>query len=176
MKQPVTLQTAQFETKLGSMIAIADDAGLYMLEFMEYRHLDREMASIRKTLHANIEPGESKIIDCVKAELDQYFAGNSLVFKTPVHLTGTAFQNNVWEQLQKIPAGETRSYLDLAKALHKPTAFRAVAQANGANPLVLIVPCHRVINTNGALGGYSCGLERKQWLLEHEKTMASLRQ
>jgi len=171
MQQQIILQTAQFETKLGNMIAVADDAGLYLLEFMEYRHLDRAMTSIRKKFHANIEPGESKIIDSVKAELDQYFAGNSLVFKTPVHLTGTAFQNTVWEQLQKIPAGETRSYLDLAKALHKPAAFRAVAQANGTNPLVIIVPCHRVINTNGALGGYSCGLERKQWLLEHEKSL-----
>jgi AraC family transcriptional regulator, regulatory protein of adaptative response / methylated-DNA-[protein]-cysteine methyltransferase len=77
----------------------------------------------------------------------------------------------VWKELRKIPPGETRSYLEIAKSLNAPTACRAVARANGTNPLVIIVPCHRVINSDGGLGGYGGGVARKQWLLEHEKRL-----
>ena len=82
---------------------------------------------------------------------------------------GSDFQKSVWAALRKIPPGETRSYLDTAKAVGKPTAFRAVANANGANQLAIIIPCHRVINNNGELGGYGGGISRKQWLIDHEK-------
>lgn len=90
-------------------------------------------------------------------------------FKTPIRYIGSDFQENVWEELRRIPIGETISYKGLAEKLGRSTASRAVARANGANQLSLIVPCHRVINTNGALGGYGGGLARKEWLIKHEK-------
>ena len=98
----------------------------------------------------------------------RYFAGQLKAFTTPLAPTGTPFQKRVWEELQKIPHGETRSYAAIAAAIGRPTAFRAVAQANGANRIAIVIPCHRVINTSGALGGYSSGVERKQWLLQQE--------
>ncbi len=98
-----------------------------------------------------------------------YFKGKLREFNTPIHLMGTSFQAQVWNQLLKIPYGETRSYLEQAKAIKKETAYRAVANANGANQLAIIIPCHRIINNNGKLGGYGGGTEKKKWLLEHEK-------
>lgn len=163
------LKTARLDTKLGPMMAIADENALYLLEFVDRRGLEREIESSRKKLKAAIIPGETRIIKSIESELTHYFDGKNAVFKTPLHLTGTPFQKRVWEELIKIPCGETRSYLDISKSLNKPTAFRAVAQANGANQLAIIIPCHRVINANGELGGYGGGVSRKQWLLEHER-------
>lgn len=163
------LKAAWLDTKLGPMIAIADDAGLYLLEFVDRRGLEREVLRLRKKLKVAIVPGETEIIKSIEAEITRYFVGNHFIFKTPLHFIGSPFQKKVWDELQKIPPGETRSYLNIAKKLKKPTAFRAVANANGANQLAIIVPCHRVINTNGELGGYAGGVARKQWLLEHEK-------
>ncbi len=167
------LKAAWLDTRLGPMIAIADETGLYLLEFVDRRGLEREVESLRKKLKAAIIPGETQIIKSIESEIAHYFDGKNLVFKTPIHLIGSPFQKSVWEELRKIPPGETRSYLEIAKLLKKPTAFRAVAQANGANPLAVIVPCHRVINTDGKLGGYGGGIARKQWLLGHEKKQAT---
>jgi O-6-methylguanine DNA methyltransferase len=104
----------------------------------------------------------------LQTELKAYFSGKLKRFKTPIQFVGTPFQMRVWQELENIPYGETRSYMEIAEAIGKPTAFRAVAQAIGANPLLLIVPCHRVINADGKLGGFSAGIHRKQWLLSHE--------
>ncbi|HEV7737443.1 MAG TPA: methylated-DNA--[protein]-cysteine S-methyltransferase, partial [Chlamydiales bacterium] len=112
--------------------------------------------------------GRTGLLDSLQEELAQYFAGNLQTFKTPVHFTGTPFQVRVWEELQKISYGTTISYAMLAANIGKPTAFRAVARANGANKLAIIIPCHRVIYANGALGGYSGGLARKPQLLAVE--------
>jgi AraC family transcriptional regulator, regulatory protein of adaptative response / methylated-DNA-[protein]-cysteine methyltransferase len=166
---PQILKAAWLDTRLGPMIAIADDNGLYLLEFIDRRGLEREVERLRKKLRTAIIPGETSVIKSIESELTHYFEGKDLVFNTPIHFTGSPFQKMVWERLRKIPPGETRSYLEIAKSINMPTACRAVAQANGANPLVIIVPCHRVINTNGELGGYSGGVVRKQWLLEHER-------
>lgn len=163
------LKAAWLDTKLGPMIAIADEDGLYLLEFVDRRGLEREVERLRKRMQTAIIPGETPIIKNLAAELTNYFAGKNLVFETPLHFIGSSFQKMVWEELRKIPPGETRSYSDIAKSLNKPTAFRAVAQANGANQLAIVIPCHRVINANGELGGYGGGIMRKQWLLEHEK-------
>lgn len=168
------LKATWIDTKLGPMIAIADEDGLYLLEFIDRRGLEREVESLRKKLNAAIIPGETKIIKSIESEIAQYFDGKNLVFKTPIHMNGTPFQKSVWEELRRIPVGETRSYLDIAKSINKPTAFRAVALANGANPLCIIVPCHRVINSNGELGGYGGGVARKQWLLDLEKKASGL--
>ena len=114
---------------------------------------------------------ETVAIKSIEKELKQYFSSKLLEFKTPVHLIGSEFQKSVWQALQKIQIGKTCSYADQAKAIGKPTAFRAVANANGMNPLGIIIPCHRVINTNGELGGYGGGLARKEWLLKHEREL-----
>ena len=99
----------------------------------------------------------------------QYYAGTLKEFKTPLHLLGSPFQQEVWAELRRIPPGETRSYSDIATAMNRPSSQRAVANANGANQLAIVIPCHRVIQANGEIGGYGGGVSRKQWLLNHEK-------
>ncbi|HWO54515.1 MAG TPA: trifunctional transcriptional activator/DNA repair protein Ada/methylated-DNA--[protein]-cysteine S-methyltransferase [Paenibacillus cookii] len=163
------LKAAWLDTRLGPMIAIADDEGLYLLEFVDRRGLEREMERLRQRTKCAIIPGTAEPIQRIEQELSQYFDGEFKGFKTPVHYLGTPFQTSVWDELRKILPGETRSYAELAVSVGKPSAFRAVAQANGMNQLAIIVPCHRVINSNGGLGGYGGGLTRKQWLINHEK-------
>jgi len=165
----IVLKAAWLDTKLGPMIAIADEQGLYLLEFVDRRGLENEIKRLRKKLKAAIIPGETGIIVQIETEIINYFDGKEIIFRTPIHLIGSSFQKSVWKKLQRIPPGETRSYLEVAKSIHAPTACRAVARANGSNPLAIIVPCHRVINSNGEIGGYGGGVARKQWLLEHEK-------
>lgn len=163
------LKAAWLDTKLGPMLAITDDKGLYLLEFVDRRGLESEVERLRQKTKSAIVPGQTLISKQISAELAAYFSGQSLQFNTPIQTLGTPFQKQVWEQLKLIPAGETRAYLDIAKAVKKPTSVRAVAQSNGANQLAIIIPCHRVIAANGDLTGYGGGLSRKQWLLDHEK-------
>jgi methylated-DNA-[protein]-cysteine S-methyltransferase len=105
--------------------------------------------------------------DCVE-QLRAYFAGDLKKFDLPLQQDGTAFQQHVWKELRKIPRGKTISYQQLAGKVGKPLASRAVGSANGKNQIVVVVPCHRVIAADGSLGGYGCGLWRKEWLLRHE--------
>ncbi|MGH8173444.1 MAG: methylated-DNA--[protein]-cysteine S-methyltransferase [Rhodanobacteraceae bacterium] len=107
-----------------------------------------------------------------RAQLTAYFAGKLLTFDIPIAPRGTAFQRAVWDELQRIPYGDTISYADLARRIRKPSAMRAVGAANGANPISLIVPCHRVIGADGTLTGYGGGLPAKRWLLDHERRYA----
>lgn len=102
-------------------------------------------------------------------QLNEYFAGRRREFELPLYFRGTVFQQTVWRELQKIPYGETRSYADIAIGIGNPKAVRAIGQANHRNPIMIIVPCHRVINKNGTLGGFGCGLEVKKFLLDLEK-------
>lgn len=162
------LQAYHVNTPLGLMIAIADEEALYLLEFTNRQHLEQKIEHLKLDTESNIHFGETSPIKQIQDELDEYFAGRLTEFHTPLFLSGSPFQKNVWRQLQKIPFGETRSYSDIAVAIGKPSAFRAVAQANGANNFTIIIPCHRVINKNGELGGYSAGLVRKEWLINHE--------
>lgn len=104
-------------------------------------------------------------------QLRAYFAGELHEFELPVDPVGTEFQRQVWEALQAIPYGTTVSYSELARRLRKPTATRAVGAANGANPIPIIIPCHRVIGANGSLTGFGGGLDAKRWLLEHEHAL-----
>ena len=163
------LKASWLDTKLGPMIAIANDDALYLLEFVDRRGLEREVERLRVRTKSAIIPGHTEVISLIEKELALYFEGKLLEFKTPLFLLGSAFQKQVWKALKKIPSGKTRSYADIAKAVGKPSAFRAVANANGANQLAIVIPCHRVINTNGELGGYGGGITRKQWLINHEK-------
>lgn len=164
------LKATWLNSELGAITMVADEEYLYVLDFVDHPGSEDEVEDLSKKLKATIIPGRTPIINSIESELMQYFAGKLREFKTPVRLLGTPFQKQVWEALRKIPYGKTRSYLDIARAVHNPTGFRAVAQANGANRLSIIIPCHRVINNNGKLGGYGGGLARKQWLLELEKS------
>lgn len=163
------LKTSWIDTKLGPMLAIADDHALYLLEFVDRRGLEREIERLRLKTKSAIIPGRTPPIKSIEQELNLYFDGHLTKFKTPLSLLGSPFQKSVWAALLKIPLGETRSYLDIAKEIGNPLSFRAVANANGANQFAIIIPCHRVINTNGDLGGYGGGIARKKWLLDHEK-------
>lgn len=166
------LKAAWFDTPLGPMIAIANEEELYLLEFVDRRGLEKEIEALRRKAKTAIIPGHSRPIKSIEKELELYFKGTLTEFKTPLFLLGSAFQKGVWEELIKIPPGETHSYSELAHAIGKPTACRAVARANGANQIAIVIPCHRVINTNGELGGYGGGLTRKQWLIKHEKKIS----
>lgn len=108
------------------------------------------------------------LVDEVVRQMDEYFAGDREDFEVPVHFEGTDFQCDVWRQLEPIPYGQLVSYQDIAEALERPGAVRAVGAANGQNPVAIVVPCHRVIGSNGDLTGYGGGIWRKEWLLKHE--------
>lgn len=169
MEEKTWLLTAQsIDTPLGPMTAIASEDALYVLEFSDCFKLEREIERLQKKLNSTIISGENKPIACIEKELKAYFDGTGMTFKTPFHLIGTLFQNKVWNTLSQIPYGETRSYREQAIAMQHPKAVRAVANANGANQLAIIIPCHRIINNNGTLGGYAGGIARKQWLIHHE--------
>lgn len=161
------LSATWLDGPLGPMLAVADDAELVLLEFVDGRGLETELRRLRENYA--IVPGRTEPIDSVERELREYFSGARDRFETPLALHGTPFQRSVWEQLRLLAPGETMSYTGLASAVGRPSAVRAVAQANGANQLAIVVPCHRVINASGELGGYAGGIPRKQWLLEHER-------
>ncbi len=166
------LLAAWLDTPLGPMIAIADESALHLLEFTDRRGLEREIERLRQRRKVAIVPGRSAAIDSIERELQQYFAGQLDRFETPTAWLGSAFQQSVWIALQQIPIGETRTYAQMANHVGRPQAIRAMANANGANQLSIIVPCHRVVETGGGLGGYGGGVQRKQWLLNHERKMA----
>ena len=163
------LFAAWIDTPLGPMTAIADEQALHLLEFVDRRGLEREIERLRQRQKAGITPGRTAPILQIERELADYFAGRSMTFETPLARTGSPFQNAVWDALLTIPPGETWSYAQLARAVGRPRAVRAAGTANGCNQLAIVIPCHRVINANGELGGYAGGLPRKQWLLDHER-------
>jgi AraC family transcriptional regulator of adaptative response/methylated-DNA-[protein]-cysteine methyltransferase len=163
------LFAAWLDTPLGPMTAVADEHALHLLEFVDRRGLEREIERLRLRQKAGIAPGRTAPIVQIERELAEYFAGRSLAFETPLARAGSPFQNAVWDALLTIPPGETWSYAQLARAVGSPRAVRAVGTANGANQLAIVIPCHRVINSSGELGGYGGGLPRKRWLLEHER-------
>ena len=168
-KHNIILKASWIDTPLGPMIAVADELALYLLEFVDRRGLEREIERLRIGIKAVIIPGNSNPIISIESELRSYFDGILREFKTPLHLLGSPFQKLIWQELINIPYGQTRSYLAQARIIGRETAHRAAANANGANQIAIVVPCHRVINSNGDLGGYGGGVARKQRLIDHEK-------
>jgi AraC family transcriptional regulator of adaptative response/methylated-DNA-[protein]-cysteine methyltransferase len=160
----------RIETPLGTMIACATEKGICLLEFTERKMLETEMKTLAKKFNASVLPGANRHFDQLKQELNEYFDGKRKKFTVPLVTFGTIFQRSVWEVLQSIPYGTTRSYKQQAAILNKPGAIRAVAAANGMNRMAIIIPCHRVIGDDGALTGYAGGLWRKQWLLDFERS------
>ena len=163
------LTAAWIETPLGPMLAVAGDAGLELLEFVDRRALETELRALRTTLNAWIVPGEHPILSRTADQLAGYFAGTRRAFDIPLNQHGSPFQVAAWQALCEIPYGETRSYTDMARRVGSPGAVRAIGRVNGQNQIAIIVPCHRVIRADGSLCGYGGGKWRKQWLLDHER-------
>ena len=161
----------RIETPLGTMIACANENGICMLEFSDRKALPTELKEISKHFDANIVQGENPHFKTLEKELEEYFEGKLKDFTVPLAPVGTDFQKKVWKILRTIPYGTTRTYQQQADILGNPEAVRAVANANGLNKISIIIPCHRVIGSNGTLTGYGGGIWRKQKLLELEKAI-----
>jgi AraC family transcriptional regulator of adaptative response/methylated-DNA-[protein]-cysteine methyltransferase len=168
------VRLAWIETPLGPMVAGATSEGICLLEFSDRRMLEAQFDRIRRRFAIPMVPGENDHLQKLRAELVEYFAGKRRDFTLPLVYPGTEFEQRVWSQLLAIPYSETRSYQDLARTLGQPGASRAVGRANGMNRIAILIPCHRVVNQNGELGGYGGGLWRKHILLELEKEGRSL--
>jgi AraC family transcriptional regulator of adaptative response/methylated-DNA-[protein]-cysteine methyltransferase len=162
------LLARRVDTPLGTMLALADRQGLRMLEFVDRRGLEREVAQLRRRLRCAIVPGTNETLEAAEVQVRRYFAGEQLKFDLPLAPVGSAFQLDVWAALQRIPVGETRSYAEIAAAVGRRGAQRAVGRANGSNMMSIVIPCHRVIASDGTLSGYGGGVWRKQRLLDHE--------
>jgi AraC family transcriptional regulator of adaptative response/methylated-DNA-[protein]-cysteine methyltransferase len=165
---PEPLYVDWVDTVEGRMILVTDERALYLIEFVDRVRLPRQFERLRRVHQRAIVPGRTAIAEQIKTELFEYFAQERENFSVPIETTGTAFQSSVWQALQTIPYGQTWSYADLAKAIGHKKAVRAVAAANGANGLALVIPCHRVIGSDGGLGGYAGGIDRKARLLARE--------
>jgi len=169
--QKTIIDLARLETPLGPMYACATDKGICLLEFTDRKMLETEFKIIKKKLNADIIYGVNAHLDELKVQLEEYFSAIRTAFTIPLDPVGTEFQKRVWEVLNEIPYGTTRSYAGQAKALNKPEAIRAIAQANGMNKISIVIPWHRVIGSDGKLTGYGGGLWRKKWLLDLEGSL-----
>lgn len=170
-KMEKIIDLKRIETMLGTMIACADEHGICLLEFSDRKALPTELKNISNHLNANIVQGENPHFVTLEQELSEYFEGTRTEFTVPLSPVGTDFQKQVWEILQQIPYGGIRSYQEQADILGNPKSVRAVANANGLNKISILIPCHRVIGSNGQLTGYGGGIWRKQKLLELEKAI-----
>ena len=170
------LRATWIPTPLGDMIAVSSRSHLHLLEFVDRKALPAELKQLQAGLKDGIGIGTMPPSEQAAAELSDYFAARSDRFQTPLALSGTAFTQQVWDALRQIPAGETRSYSDIARRIGRPWATRAVARANGANQIALMIPCHRVVGADGSLTGYGGGLWRKQRLIEIERQLKTMKQ
>ncbi len=169
MPESLVLFFDRLPTPIGELVVIADgNDALRTIDWTDHEKrmkqlLERYYGKGRYALTPKRDPGG------LTQAMRRYFKGEVGILKTlPVATTGTPFQNSVWKALRKIPDGGTISYAELARRIGKPKAVRAAGLANGQNPISIVVPCHRVIGSNGSLTGYGGGLPRKQWLLRHE--------
>jgi len=167
------LRARWLATPLGPMLAAATDEGVCLLEFADRRAIRTQVATLRRRFPHPVIPGSNARLDQLTAEIAEYWAGARSTFDSPLLAPGTPFQSAVWDFLRTIPPGETRSYADVARSLGRPTAVRAVARANGENRIAILIPCHRVIGSDGSLTGYGGGIWRKERLLALEREMAT---
>lgn len=164
--EPIAVQT--WDSPLGPLVMAAIDAGACLLEFGDQARVARQAARLHRWFGGPLVPDHHPHLTRLRTELGEYFAGRRREFSVPLVPRGTPFELATWEALRTIPHGETRSYADIARAIDNPGAVRAVGSANGRNRLAIVVPCHRVVNADGKLGGYGGGLWRKKRLLELE--------
>ncbi len=162
-----TLATTTMHSPVGRLTLVACEAGLAAI-------LWQDDAPGRVRLGDTVEAPDHPVLARTTRQLSDYFAGTRTAFDLPLAPAGTDFQLAVWRALTAIPFGETRSYADIARAIGRPTATRAVGAANGRNPISIVAPCHRVIGASGALTGFAGGLAAKHWLLAHEQRGALL--
>lgn len=166
------LQACWLDTPLGGMVAVADSAGLCLLEFVDRRALESELAALRARFNSPVQAGDNEHLDRAATQIREYFDGVRRQFEMTLNQRGSAFQRRVWENLQAIPFGHTRSYAQIARIVGVPGGSRAIGLANGKNSIAIVVPCHRVIRSDGTLCGYGGGVHRKRWLLDHERRVA----
>lgn len=159
-------------TPLGDMTAGVSASGVHLLEFLNPDRVDLQKQKLLKTSQVVFSDDPHRIHDHLQAELDEYFTGKRKEFSVNIVPSGTEFQMNVWSKLQEIPYGRTVSYQELTDSIGDPNAIRAVAKANGDNPVAILIPCHRVIGKDGNLTGYAGGLDRKRKLLSLERQSA----
>jgi AraC family transcriptional regulator of adaptative response/methylated-DNA-[protein]-cysteine methyltransferase len=171
-KECPLIQITRILTPLGPMIAAASEEALHLLEFTDRRMLETQLERLGRRTGAVLAPGSNAVLEQTEKELTEYFDGARTDFTIPLEPAGTDFQRGAWTALGRIPFGDTRSYAQQALAIGRPTAVRAVAKANGDNPIAIVVPCHRVVGSNGKLTGYAGGLHRKQFLLDLERRVA----
>lgn len=157
------------ESPVGPLLAGATADSICLLEFSDRRMLENQLKTVQRRFRATLVPGRTPLVDALRKQLDEYFSGRRREFELPLAHPGTPFQEKVWNALLRIPYGATRSYRDVAREVGHPRAVRAVGTANGMNRICILVPCHRVLNSNGDLGGYGGGLWRKRLLLELER-------
>lgn len=163
---PTALRFTLFETPLGAALAVARGGALVRLGHFDARQAAERF--LRRQYPACAEVPDDPLLERLRGQLEEYFDGRRRRFELPRAPVGTPFQRRVWAALEEIPYGETRSYGQLAEAVGRPGGSRAVGQANSANPLGVVIPCHRVIAADGTLGGYAGGARRKRLLLELE--------
>ena len=173
MRDVLQVSLGRIDTPLGELLIVTDrDGNLRAVDWTDHEVRMRRLLRLHYGEHGfALEPEPSHSVPA--NALGRYFAGElTTIDGLPVETGGTPFQRMVWHALQQIPCGETLSYAGLAAKIGQPTAVRAVGLANGANPVGIVVPCHRVIGSNGSLTGYGGGMHRKQWLLQHESAAA----
>lgn len=164
----MSLFSSTLSSPLGDMVAISTIENLVLLEFSNSDELENKKIKL-ENVYWKIIHSRNSILEKTEVELREYFEWNRKIFSIPTKLTGTEFQVKAWKWLEKIPYGETRNYLEQAIMIEHPKAVRAIGWANHNNPIVIIIPCHRVIWKSGKLVGYGGWLDRKKWLLDHEK-------
>lgn len=167
------LYAERIPTPLGLMLALAGDEGIVVLDFVDRRGLERKLIELRRRLDCAVVPGNHPHLDAAAHQLGEYFAGTRTRFDLTLAPVGSPFEQAAWRHLQTIAPGETQSYAQMAGALGRPGAARAAGRANGMNFIAIVIPCHRVIGADGTLTGYGGGLGRKQWLLDHERSLVT---
>ena len=166
----VRLYKKRINTPIGEMLAVATDEAICMLDFVDSKNWLKDQEILVKHYEATQVDEDSLLLSELEKQLREYFAKERKEFSLPLALMGTSFQEEVWKVLQTIPYGEVRSYKEQATAVGNPKGVRAVANANGKNRISIVIPCHRVIGSDGTLTGYASGIERKQFLLDLERS------
>ncbi len=166
------LTTTSIETPIGPLVACATDEALCFMQFAERRGFTRQLELTRRRLGVSVVPGTNQLLNDLAKQMGEYFRKERREFDVPLHYPGSDFQVSVWDALRRIKIGQTRSYDEMATAIGRPGAWRAVGRANGDNPITIIVPCHRVVRSDGSLGGYGAWVWRKNYLLDLEQAKA----
>ncbi|KAJ2949199.1 hypothetical protein O0L34_g6144 [Tuta absoluta] len=167
-----TVCACEMDTPVGKVIAVADDDFLYIVSFEDSKNFEKKLQAVADELSCKFVEKQNSLLLKFELELKLYFEAGSKEFTIPLKTIGSGFQKEVWQKLLELPYGSTQTYGDIAKALGRPASHsRAVGAACGANAHLLVIPCHRVVATN-TKGGFTSGVDRKEWLLKHEKEHA----